>query len=182
MQITRNYRKFQSFTWRLFGLTFVLFVTACSLPEPASPLLCPNVAILSGSDRLIQFRPGAQKDILDIQIEADISKLVFACQFYDNHVRVNTSFQIKAHLGLKSKVDTVSVPFFVAIINPKGDIIAKKVFKSVLSFPKKHRNAVIQEKVTQQVPLSNPSLASKYQVLVGFQLTSAQLEYNEARY
>ena len=158
-----------------------LTLGACNFLDSSTPPPCPNVSILAGSERLVLFKPGPGRDIIDVLVEADISNLRATCDYDELRVDVESAFEIIAARGPKAETNRVVIVFFAAIIDPDGRVIAKKTFESRVEFPQNRRRVGVQEQVTQQIPLTTPIAGRDYQVLVGFQLTPDQLEYNQSR-
>lgn len=69
-------------------------------------------------------------------------------------------------------------PYFVAVTDPSGRIMAKEIFAASLTFEPGEDRHVHEEKLRHIIPLENPSNAGGYRVLIGFQLSPDQLEYN----
>ena len=159
----------------------VLSTGACGFFDGTPPPPCPEVALLANTERLVQFRPGPGRDIIDIVTEAQITNLRSACEYEDFRVDVNAAFEIIATRGPKAGTASVTIPFFVAVVRPDGRVVAKKVFESKVDFPKGRRRVGLRESVEERVPLSSQTLGRDYQILVGFQLTPDQLEYNQLR-
>ena len=166
--------------WALV-LGFALSLGACGFFGSDIPPPCPNVSILASSERLVLFRPGPGRDITDILTEADVSNLSSACEYDDRRVDVDTTFEIIAARGPKADTNVVIIAYFVAIVDPDGRVIAKEVFESRIEFPKGRRRIGVREQVAQRIPLAERVLGQDYQILVGFQLTPDQLEYNQSR-
>ena len=165
----------------MLALAAALTLGACGFLESTTQPPCPNVSILAGSERLVLFKPGPGRDIIDILVEADMSNLRAACEYDDLRVDVETGFEIIAARGPKAETNRVIIVFFAAIINPDGKVIAKETFESRVEFPQNHRRVGVREQVVQQIPLTTQAAGQDYQILVGFQLTPDQLEYNQSR-
>jgi len=110
-----------------------------------------------------------------------VSDLTWACNYDDRRVEVETSFDIVSTRGPTAETDAVPIPFFAAVVDPDGRAIAKETFESRAEFPTGRRKVAVRETVTQTIPLPRPDRGQHYQVLIGFQLTPEQLEYNESR-
>ena len=94
---------------------------------------------------------------------------------------METAFEIIAARGPKAETNRVIIVFFAAIIYPDGKVIAKETFESRVEFPQNRRRVGVREQVVQQIPLTTQAAGQDYQILVGFQLTPDQLEYNQSR-
>ncbi|MBH62864.1 MAG: hypothetical protein CL569_10550 [Alphaproteobacteria bacterium] len=160
---------------------FALALGACSYFDSSTPPPCPNVSILAGSERLVLFKDGPGRDIIDILFEADMSGLRAACEYDDLRVDVQTSFEIIAARGPKSDTARATLVFFAAVVDPDGRVVAKETFDSRIEFPSGRRQIGVREEMVQRIPLSTQIRGPEYQVLVGFQLTPDQLEYNQSR-
>ena len=79
-----------------------LALGACSFFDSSTPPPCPSASILGGSERLVLFKDGPGRDIIDIVVEAEMSSLQAACQYDELRVNVQTSFEIIVARGPKS--------------------------------------------------------------------------------
>jgi len=68
----------------------------------------------------------------------------------------------------------------VAVINPEGKILNKRVFDSEIVFQERSGFGRALEELQLTIPLEEPILGPAHRILVGFQLTREQLEYNRA--
>ncbi len=167
--------------FRLNLLALALALGACSFVDSNSPPPCPNVSILDGSERLVLFKDGPGRDIVDTVVEAEISSLRSSCRYDNLRVNVQTSFEIIAVRGPKSDTTRSLIMFFIAVVGPDGRIIGKEIFQSQIEFPLGRRQIGVHEEMVQRIPLLAQIRGPEYQVLVGFQLTPDQLEYNQSR-
>ena len=163
------------------ALAVVLAAGACGLRGPDAPSPCPDVSVLAGGERLVLFGPGPGRGAADVAVEAEISSLGSTCGYAGGSVEVETSFEIVSTRGPEADVDAATVEFFAAVVDPDGRVIAKETFESRAGFPAGSRRVAVEEVVTQRIPVSGPDAGRRYQVLIGFQLTPEQLEYNESR-
>ena len=88
---------------------------------------------------------------------------------------------IAAKVGPASEGFSAQVPFFVAIIDSKKNIIAKRTFVSVAEFINGRRRAGVREEIEQTLYLKKGEIGSDYEVVVGLQLTKSQLQHNRRR-
>ena len=71
-----------------------------------------------------------------------------------------------------------SYPFFVAVTDPKGVIMAKEIFSASMTYDRNEDSHTYYESMRQLIPLDRKSSAKRHKVLLGFQLDPAQLKYN----
>ena len=91
-------------------------------------------------------------------------------------VEVTFALPIRATRGPAAGSDRLSVPFFVAITDPRRQIVAKEVFTAEIAFEGDSASAQTVEEIEQWIPLGPGEFGVGYETLVGFQLTPAQLE------
>jgi len=162
-------------------LALAFTIWGCSNYNSSASPFCPNVSILGGSESLVLFKDGPGRDIIDILAELEMSSLQAKCEYDDLRVNVQTSFEIIAVQGLKSDIESAIIGFFVAVVGPNGQMLAKENFESQIEFPHGRRQIGVSEEMVQRIPLSTQNQGPNYQVLVGFQLTPEQLAYNQSR-
>ena len=137
------------------------------------------MSIVSEGQRLTQFRSGPGRDITDIALEAQISGFESTCTFADkNQVAVVTVLLgLVATRGPASQGEvTGDVPFFVAVVNRDQQIVAKEEFSTRFGFRQGVRNVTVTEELVQRIPL-NGRTTRDYEIMVGLQLTSEQLDH-----
>ncbi len=166
---------------RTLALAAALASGACALVDSGALPPCPDVSILAGSERLVLFRPGPGRDLIDVVVEADMSNLRASCDYDEGSVDVEASFEIVSTRGPEAGTGTAAIPFFAAVVGPDERVVAKKTFESRAEFPAGHRRVAVQEILGQRIPLSRREAGPDYRVLVGFQLTPEQLEHNRSR-
>lgn len=162
------------------ALAVVLASGACGSRDPGASSSCPDVAVLADGERLVLFKAGPGRGVADVAIAADISNLRSTCDYGGGSVEVETSFEIVSTRGPEADVDAAAVEFFAAVVDPEGRVIAKETFESRAGFPAGSRRVAVEEVVTQRIPVSGPDAGRRHQVLIGFQLTPEQLEYNRS--
>ena len=65
-------------------------------------------------------------------------------------------------------------------VDANGNILGKQQYTMALSFPPDAQVTKATDLVTVHIPLKNAQLGNVYTVVVGFQLTQSQLDYNRA--
>ena len=161
-----------------------LVVTACSsIPvigdkEEEKALLCPSASILGNAERVAQFRQGTGRDLTDVMFQAEIGKLNMTCRYLKGRVVSDISFELIAEIGPAASSRKGDFDYFVAISDSNGRVLAKETFRSQIAFAENRRRAGILEEIEQSIPLRKNEDGGGYEILIGFQLTKAQLEFN----
>jgi hypothetical protein len=153
-----------------------------STETPAEELVlnnnCPHSEVVSELGAINEFSNPAAPTPENLVIRATISGLKSACTFGEKSMTVDIKVAFEAALGPQAATRSAAhiYPFFVAVIAPNGDILAKEIFTAPLTFSGNQGSYF--ESLRQIIPVYNPEQGPRYKVLVGFQLTQEQLAYN----
>lgn len=157
----------------LAALFAPLGLAACAGSAPK--LDCPQVAVLQQASRLVRTA-GNTNDVSAGLIDARITGVAGKCVARGDHgERVVFRIGFAATNGLASRSETQTLPYFVAIT--EGDrIIDKQVYPVRFDF----RNGATQAVATTspiRLDFPNAPRSARQQVLVGFQMTPAELDH-----
>jgi hypothetical protein len=153
-----------------------------ALAEQASG--CPQVEVVKELSTMHQFMEGgtsrAENEISSIRlVDFDTT-----CKRNENNVVVDIDARFEGTLGPKAQKWNAdhpgfAYPYFVAVTAPNGTIIAKEVFPVTVSFEKGQDRVMHEEHLTHIIPVQG-EFGSQQHMLMGFQLTEADLAYNRA--
>ena len=174
---------------------FMTVLTACELVDNVNPFSdtksgppkCPTIKFLKDADEITVYKSGAGKDLRDIIFEAELTGFKGECEYVGNngvHTKVILTFQLGLDItrGPAEKTRRVKLSYFVAIPDffPKPE--GKVSFNRVVIFPQE-RNSItlLDEAIEIVIPLNKNRRGPQTKVLVGFELTKSQLEFNRQR-
>lgn len=150
-------------------------------PQEAA-LACPRVAIVRDLQEVTQFRPGAGRDVSDAVSRAALLDYAGNCEYTSDGVTVNLKLTLLAERGPALQGTEASYRYFVAVARPGEEVpVAKTEFDVAIGFPAGQTRVMREEELTPKIPLPKDSNAKEWRILVGFQLTPDQLEYNLAQ-
>lgn len=158
-----------------------LALSACGLFDNTPPPPCPSVSVLRDAAELIRYRPGPGRDMTDVVEQAKFASYKLTCDYNRNKLTVELTLDIVAEAGPAAQGREMEVPYFVAVIGPDDKILAKKVFTSVIDLPVGQRRAGVREETEQLIPLQDFQTGASFQIMIGFQLTEAELKDNRRR-
>lgn len=141
-------------------------------------MACPQVAIMRDAGQVTLFRPGNGRDLTDVTSQAQIADFSGGCDYDRSGVTVNLLVALMAERGPAAQSDEASYRYFVAIVRPDRSVAAKAEFEVPVRFTKGTTRAEGKDELRQHIPLPKGTDARHWQVLLGFQLTSEQLEFN----
>lgn len=141
-------------------------------------LACPKVGIVRELQEVTQFRPGG-KDLTDMTARAALADYAGNCEYGSDGVTVNLSLFVVAERGPALQGDQATYQYFVAVARPGEDVPANKaVFDTTVQFAKGQTRVSYKEELAPRIPLPKDVNAKDWKVLVGFQLSPEQLDFN----
>lgn len=146
---------------------------------------CPQVAVVEDLKHLSQFEtpanPSPETNISSISMTGMES----SCHMTEKTVAVDIGLRFDAELGPKAthwnaESRSFAYPYFVAVTTPSGEILSKEVFAATIRFDANETAITQEESMRQIIPLRDDMDTSGYEIMIGFQLTDDELNYNRA--
>ncbi len=144
-------------------------------PQPTG---CPRILFVDEAAQEVRFRPGPGRDLTDVEWRAAFAGFGGGCEYDDSGVDVDLILNIVAERGPAATSDEAAFDYFVAVADPQQQVLAKEIFQTDIVFPAGGATAGTSEALVQRIPLDNAALGRAYYILVGFQLSPQQLEFN----
>ncbi len=148
-------------------------------PDAGLPKPCPTVGVLDGADRVTLFS-GRGKDLTDVVIRAEIRKSVIKCEYDtdEKQISFDVAFDGTADLGPAATSRDMTIPGFIAVTR-HGYMVSKQPLDIPLSFEGSARTIKFLKTIdATKIPYGGELDGSAYEIIVGFQLTKDQLDYN----
>ena len=144
---------------------------------------CPSVQIIDELNHLAQYQNFENPTPATSISSIDIENVKSACVIEEKAVAMNIDITFLGAVGPKGRVkssDTAnfSYPYFVAVTDPNGNILAKEIFAASVTYSAGQDQIKQIETINQLLPKA-PEVAD-YNILLGFQLDEKQLAYNRA--
>jgi hypothetical protein len=150
----------------------------CGLFGGSVPPPCPRVMMLGDAQQVTVFLPGPGRDLTDVLSEGEITDVRSVCEYDDDgYVDVEVAIAMVLSRGPAMEDDTGRFEYFVAVTDPEDRILAKEIFDIDVGFPAALMRVAVTEEVSQRIFFRNRPDASGHRVIVGFQLTREQIEY-----
>ena len=156
-------------------------LSACGAPASQFPPVCPTSGILTDAADLTQFR-GTGTDITDMVVDGRITGLGGKCSLDDaKHLRTTLTVNLDLNRGPASANRSVDVLYFLSVSKGQS-ILDKRVYRLTANFPGNADRARVQsDEVDLVLPIDAKVQGDSYSILVGFQLTPAELAFNRSR-
>ncbi|MCL9983071.1 MAG: hypothetical protein NBV60_07940 [Erythrobacter sp.] len=176
---------------------------------------CPAVGIPDYTGDITTFLAGEDRSTASLDMSAAITNLRTTCNDGGEQVYSEATFEVHARRTDVRGSRTVTLPYFVTVLQGGGAVVSKRVGEVTLTFADGQERAVgtakagsfinraaaalpddIREKITKRRragevdaaldPLADPEVKAaiartRFEMLVGFQLTEEQLAYNVRR-
>lgn len=160
-------------------LAMTAALAGCSSLTKSELPPCPPVFILSDASHVTKFRPGAGRDLTDVEFEAEIVGFKGECGYDAKGANVDLSVSLDVKRGPAATAREASLSYFVAIPKFYPADEAKAVIAVPVVFPDGVDSArITDEGVRMQIPLKNRDLIDQYVIYLGFQTTPDELEQN----
>lgn len=161
-------------------LCLAVLAAACSSngKKEAKGPACPSVGVLADAAQLAQFS-GIAADPSNLVFRAEMVNAAASCKY--ERKRVDLSLAVQVHAQRQMAAEAVVHPsrYFVAVVDANERILAKKYFDLPIAFANGERQAVLRDTVEQiRIPVKKKKAGAVYQVLVGFELTRDQANFN----
>ncbi len=156
-----------------------LTLTGCSMfrDPPGKDAACPSVGLVPELARLARFQ-GADNNINTMTYRATLSDVHGNCSFTETSVTVNATVNLLAERGPLGTNGAQDFDYFVAVADDAGNIIGKSNFSAPLTFAPGQSRAGSAETVKEEIKVPSPGKAVLYHVLIGFQLSPQERQYN----
>ena len=139
---------------------------------------CPKVGLISDLDRVAVIEGADNKSKPNILFSSKIYRLGTKCKVSTEGITISIVFDLSSKLSRYDTPTDVDIKYLVATIDPNGLILAKEVYQTTVNF----MDGVQTARNTQEVEVFMPSPGNidlrKHKILIGFELTKSQLQYN----
>lgn len=176
---------------------------------------CPAVGIPHYTGDVTTFRSAGDASLANLDVSATMTNLRSSCDDSSAQVYTEASFDVRARRSDVRGSRTVTLPYFVTVLQGGSAVVTKRVGEVTLTFADGQERASasaragsfvnrsaaslpedIREKITRRRragdaeaaldPLADPEVKAaiartRFEMLVGFQLTEDQLAYNATR-
>lgn len=163
----------------------LLLPAACSSGEDFGkvPLACPTVGVLSDASALRVFGDGTGRDQANTAYELEFMRAhLLECKLKEGEMTATIRFEARARTGPAAPSNEYEYPYFVALLNPDGEVISKDLRKGTVKFKSGKTEAFFAqeyEDIEFTVPEGKDGLG--FEILIGFQLTREQIELKRAQ-
>lgn len=154
-------------------------LAGCSSPRQLAK--CPPTSVLVDTASIaVRQDAGAAADPANLlySVQIDSAKTDCSLPKYDKEVESSVDINFRAERSKPGDAASYKVPYFVAITT-EGKVLAKRIFYADFAFAPGATVSSFSDSVASlTLTVGRDKRAADYGILVGFQLTKEQLEYN----
>ncbi len=145
--------------------------------------LCPQVKVVEELGTYSEFSDSGSTDREDLVSEVKIARVKSACNTDTKNVTMDLKMSFQGTLGpegrsMSSSEPFFSYPFFVAVTDGRGKILAKEIFSANMNYAGGTQTQTYTENMRQILPIDPRDRGERFKILLGFQLGADQLDYN----
>lgn len=143
--------------------------------------VCPDAAILANTAIIPVFDPKQGADPSNVVYTAQLTDLKSRCDYVKrtNKIDANVHVTVRATRPPGGEAVHYKVPYYVAVTTG-GDIVDKQIHWLEFDFPKSSATVEVNTLVDGiDISVARDKKSYEYHLLVGFQLTQVQLDYNK---
>ena len=143
---------------------------------------CPPVGAVYDVARYVAFADGTDETYPNITYTAEIVDVRMFCRYADKDPLVaQMEIDFAFGKGDAATSDTHAYPYFVAVTRRNGKVLAKEYYSVVADFKGGKLAGKTESFSRIEIPRLDESIAgSNFEIVVGFDLTPEQLEFNRA--
>lgn len=144
---------------------------------------CPPVSARPDLVHLVEFYdPTTPSDKTKIS-EITMLNVQNTCRIENGGLVMQIDILLSGKTGPKARVKpgdkpSFAYPYFVAVTDAMGNVVSKEIFAASIGYGTDKNELTITESIFQNMPFPDATMGQTYNVIVGFQLTPEQLEYN----
>ncbi len=141
-------------------------------------LVCPVTFTAPDADKMAVFRPGGSA-LGDVSYGVQIADVQSKCERADRGLTVDT--KVAFHLVSNDKnLRAGSFQYFVSVVDGYQNILTKKTYTVPFEFDARMRDQSKHDELFENLPLRDVGTGGNYAIIVGLQLTEAQLRFNRS--
>jgi hypothetical protein len=140
-------------------------------------LICPQVAIIHELDTIRDYG-GAQPASSQLSAASRMQTISGDCGYQDDGIDIAFELDFVAARGPHLSGNRVQFPFFVAVVDPDGNILNKNMMTEEFHFKGDDKTTERSDNLHVFIPMPKDKhpAGPNYRVLAGFQLSEDQLK------
>lgn len=160
------------------AIAAAVFLAGCGSDKTGD---CPTITGVTDASMATVFRPGATPDPANVLYRVELTNVQGQCDIDKKEQYADASLQISFRVTRAPSGDEAhyTLPYFVAITEGSERILVKRNYSVAVAFEPGQTTATVSDTVdSTHLQPAKDKHPYDYQILVGLQLSKAQLDYN----
>lgn len=161
-----------------------LLITACAKPDPYAVVSCPYIGVLDDAAEVTRFKFGGGRDVSDIEIHGEVTKVDYTCYQPENkkYVVARAEIHTKFERGMSASMDQHAFKVFMVISEREERIVKKENLTVKVKFGDKDK-VVTRKTVIKKIRVATDGAVSPelHNIYFGFQLSPVEVAYNRTK-
>ncbi len=158
-------------------------LTACSSDGPR--LFCPLGVPVRDASYMVRY-DGQGRDLTNVLFEAELIDVLVLCSIDQDdesaEVELEVVVTIRAIRGLADQSREANFNYFVAVIDPKRNVMAREAFDMTVPFEGSQSRLRVEDRLDiSEFTIPSAEVSGNYKVYVGLELTPEEVEFNRNR-
>lgn len=161
------------------AVAILLATAGCAGGGTTAAIPCPETGLMLDATHLTAFNTAGSTKAADAVVIGRIDNYRGACRMRDNTLEFVLDVEIGGRKGPAAPKDLerAQFPYFIAILGPDEQVLQRQSFESLIMFSK-DGYGFATEKHNMRLPIEDKKTLRQHKVVIGFELTPAQLAYN----
>lgn len=159
----------------------VALTAGCSSSKKEDVLNCPLVEAVPDADLYPDFGRGTGRAVTDVIVGGKITSVKSSCKREAHGIAVDALVSISS-TRIGPLIKSANLPYFVVVTDINHDVLAQEAFNLKVDFFPGENFRSYEEPITVHIPVKSANAGGDYAVVVGFQLTKDQMDFNRAHH
>ena len=173
-----------------------LLLAGCTGKDADPGVACPDTGILQDAGEITVFGDAKGHALENVVASARMANYGGGCAWRDGYVEFVLNIDFQAVQGAEGKkLKRHDFPYFIAILSPDEQVLQRQGFSTTVPFDNNRQGAAavdasrttavylggagqMREEHHLRLPVESRASAPAHKVVIGFELTPAQLDFN----
>ena len=140
---------------------------------------CPEARVVDGGANLLRYKPGPDRDITDVILEAEFIRVAGECNVDEEIVEVGLLVVLEAARGPALEGDQSETAIIMAVTDLNRNIISRRVMQVPLDFSGNRSKISYLERFLIDIPLGEGQTAEDFLIFLSLEVSKEEFDFNK---